>query len=604
MGGEVEEPRHLSQMTPPYFQSSDEWSDRFFEAYFDENPVNATFIGVHEHDGRFPDLSRTAVDTHLGRLKELLAEASAASVQSTPLSAMNRRISTGYLRTRIWEHESGYFLNNPSIHTGEAVFGLMSLLLADYAPIEERVAALDTRMAALPTYLDQAKSYLNTAPIEWTRRALRECESGLTFLREGLERVDYPAIKDVTTSRSIAVGAFEAFSSFLETELSARPSVATGCGGEAFDLYLKEAHFLDLSADEVAEYARSEMEQARAWLDGAAPDFGGGDSAEILESLLDLHPDVEGYLGRYEEIWQAMRAVAVERELLTWPDAPIRYVPRPEWARDAAPGLYFLFYRSPAAFARPEVHEYLVTPIEATLPETERHALLRAHNDSVIKLNHVVHHGGIGHHVQNWHAFRSPLPMGRVAAVDCASRIAMPGGATMAEGWACYATGLMAEAGGLTPAEQYAEHSARVRMCARTIVDVDFHHGRMTLEQASAFYEEEAGMTPASADAEAVKNSMFPAAALIYLMGTDQIRDLRGDVMRLQGDSFKLRDFHDDFLSYGSIPVKLIADEVKRRAAAGLPLNAHAPLTEDGASTEAGAGTAAEAGTEDGAGDD
>ncbi len=88
----------------------------------------------------------------------------------------------------------------------------------------------------------------------------------------------------------------------------------------------------------------------------------------------------------------------------------------------------------------------------------------------------------------------------------------------MAEGWACYATDLMAEAGGLTPREQYAEHSGRVRMCARAIADVEIHHGRMNLEEASAFYEEEAGMSPAASEAEAVKNSMFPGAALIYLI--------------------------------------------------------------------------------------
>ena len=39
------------------------------------------------------------------------------------------------------------------------------------------------------------------------------------------------------------------------------------------------------------------------------------------------------------------------------------------------------------------VHDY-----DASLPDHQQ--LLRVNNDSVIKLNHVVHHGGIGHHVQ------------------------------------------------------------------------------------------------------------------------------------------------------------------------------------------------------------
>jgi uncharacterized protein (DUF885 family) len=82
-------------------------------------------------------------------------------------------------------------------------------------------------------------------------------------------------------------------------------------------------------------------------------------------------------------------------------------------------------------------------------------------------------------------------------------------------------------------------------------------------------------MTAAAAQAEAVKNSMFPASALIYLMGTDMIHELRADLRRAPEDDFTLRSFHDAFLSYGSIPVRLIGNEMRRRAALGLPLGAH-----------------------------
>ena len=33
-----------------------------------------------------------------------------------------------------------------------------------------------------------------------------------------------------------------------------------------------------------------------------------------------------------------------------------------------------------------------------------------------------------------------------------------------------------------------------------------------------------------------------------------------------------MRDFHDTFLSYGAIPVKLISEEMRRRASEQLPL--------------------------------
>src|SRR5262249_5734332 len=156
----------------------------------------------------------------------------------------------------------------------------------------------------------------------------------------------------------------------------------------------------------------------------------------------DLHPDTAEYLDRYRQTWAAGRQAAVAHDLVTWPDFPIAYQPFPAWTRGAQPYLYFLFYRAPGPFDLPRVpvHPYFVTPVEWDMSSDERARRLRATNDAVIKANHVIHHGGLGHHLQNWHAARAASRIGRVAAVDCASRIAFFSGGTMAEGWACYAT--------------------------------------------------------------------------------------------------------------------------------------------------------------------
>ena len=258
-----------------------------------------------------------------------------------------------------------------------------------------------------------------------------------------------------------------------------------------------------------------------------------------------------------------MRDLAIDHRLLTWPEFPIRYVPQPTWAREAAADLYFLYYRSPAAFGRPSVHQYLVTPIEADMAAADRKARLRSNNDAAIKLNHVVHHGGIGHHVQNWHAFRAESRIGRVAAVDGANRIAMHCGGTMAEGWACYATDLVDEFGGLTPLESLSEIHTRIRMCSRAIVDIGFHTRQLTFEDAVALYQEQAGMPEDAAVYEATRNSMFPATALMYLVGTDRIHELRRELAARHEGGFDLAEFHDRFLAYGSIPVPLIAEAMR-----------------------------------------
>jgi uncharacterized protein (DUF885 family) len=205
------------------------------------------------------------------------------------------------------------------------------------------------------------------------------------------------------------------------------------------------------------------------------------------------------------------------------------------------------------------MHEYVVTPIEPDMPADEQLRRLRATNTSVIKLNHVVHHGAIGHHVQNYYAYAGESEIGRVAAVDCASRIGMFCGGTMAEGWACYATDLMDEVGFLTPEESVAEQHTRARLLARAVVDIGLHEGSLSFDEAVAVYRDRIGMSPEAARAETCKNSMFPGTALMYWLGTDTLHTLRRERERAEGERFSLRAFHDRVLGYGSIPLPLVA---------------------------------------------
>lgn len=524
--------------------------------------MTATFIGVHDHDHRLPDLSENGMGDALAEVRGLLEAGRALEPGSAnPVEALDLRLALGFLEIREWELASQHMeRGNPALHTGEAIFGVLSLLLADFAPLGERVQAATARMEAIPRFLSDARSLVRGAPAPWIERALRECLGARALFGDGLALLaresgvaDAPFLRAAERARA----AFEVHHDHLEASLTAALAAApttrgsVACGEEALARILARAHFLDGGPDALAEHARAELEEARGRAAARAGEFGAATPGEALAPLATLHPPVDRYTARYHELWEGVRERAVAMDLLTWPDFPLRYRPRPTWVREAAPFLYFLFYRSPAAFGRPPVHDYWVT--EAT-------------NDSVIKLNHVIHHGSIGHHVQNWHAFRAPSRVGRIAAVDGASRIAMLCGGTMAEGWACYATDLMGEAGFLTPLEQYAEEVGRARMCARAVVDVRLHQGRLTLEEAEAFYREKAGMPAPAARAEAVKNSMFPGGAIMYLAGRDAIHRLRDELRLRQGPRFSLKSFHDRFLSHGSLPVSLVAREMLREA--------------------------------------
>ena len=562
---------------PPESTAHGAWMDDFFSSYYRHRPVNGTFVGVHDLDDRLPDLSENATGDALSEGRELLARSDALAAPATPAETVDRRLARGFLRIQEWELTSRHFhAGNPSLYTGEAVFGVVGLFLTAFAPVRDRVAAATARMSQVERLLAQARGNVRAAPASWTERAIRECHGAIALFTAGVDALiasgfeateedsthgPPPRSSEIDAFRAGAEAAVAAFSEhlgWLESTLLRQTHEGYASGAEAFALHLRDGHQLDRAADEIARYAEAELAAAESRLASEASDLGGTTPAELLARLRAHHPEPGEYYGRFEEVWRDVRTRFETHGLLTWPDFPIRYVPRPPWTRAAAPHLYFLFYRSPAAYGRPAVHDYLVAP----LPEGDPADFLRANNDSVIKLNHVIHHGGAGHHVQNWHAFRAESRIGRMAAVDCASRIAMLCGGTMAEGWACYATDLAGEFGALTPLERYAELHGRVRMAARAIVDVRLHHGGMTLDEAAAFYAERAGMSAEAARGEAVKNSMFPGAALMYLVGTDGIHELRAEVSRRQGAGFDLRTFHDAFLSHGSIPVSMIAEQM------------------------------------------
>jgi uncharacterized protein (DUF885 family) len=551
-------------MTPTDDAST--WLDRFFASYYAHRPVNATFIGVHEYDHRLPDLSEHGVGDVMADMEALLKESERIDAALLdPVAAIDLRLARGSLSIQLAEHASRHFhRGNPSLYTGEAVFGVMSLFLTDFAPLPQRTEAAVERLRAIPELLAQGRANIQRAPIAWTERALRECTGALAFLGRGVDMlsdevsgVAPKAAPRLRAAANRAAVAFSDYAAWLETDLARLPDGDVGCGEEMLDVYLRHGHFVERDAAEILAYARVELERATARLAEGATALGAETPAQALASLGSVHPTADRYYHRYQEIWDQVRALAEKQALLTWPDLPIRYVPRPAWAREAAPYLYFLSYRSPAAFGGPPVHDYLVPPVEEDMPAEVQQAVLEANDDRVIRVNHVIHHGGIGHHAQNWHALAATSRVGRVAAVDCASRIAMFCGGTMAEGWACYATDLVRELGGLTPMEEYAELQARVRMCARAVVDLEVHTGHMTLEDSVQLYREAAGMSLDAAHAEATKNSMFPGTGLMYLLGTDGIHALRSLVRAREGSAFTFKGFHDRLLACGSIPVTL-----------------------------------------------
>jgi len=544
--------------------------DVFFQSYYRLRPVNATFTGVHEYDDRLPDWSPDGLASAVDEMRALRASLAAARPTDDALPSVAVRdcdLAIAFLDIQIAEHESDHLQRgNPSLAAGEAIFGIIALMTRPFAPTAQRVDAAIARLSAVPAFLEGARRSMTAGvPDEWRMRCLRECEGAGRLLDDGIRRwiavesVDHRRADHLTRAARPAARAFDDFRAWLARDAAAAAPDRYACGPELFDLLLARGHWCDRPRGELARQAQQALDDALDQLQTRARAHAPGGWPEVQHRLTETHPTTDDYLASYQRTWVACREQAEASDLVTWPDSPIRYEPIPIHTRDAAPYLYYLFYRSPAPFDRLSTHDYVVTPIDREMSVDEQERRLRAANTSVIKLNHVVHHGAIGHHVQNFYAYAGDSEIGRVAAVDGASRIGMFQGGTMAEGWACYATDLMEDVGFLTPDESLAQQHTRARLLGRAIVDIGLHERTLTFDDAVAVYRDRIGMSPDAARAEACKNSMFPCTAIMYWLGTEGLHALRRERERLEGAAFSLRRFHDRVLSFGSVPVPLVA---------------------------------------------
>lgn len=519
--------------------------DRFFEHYYRRRPVSATFTGVHTFDDQLPDWSETGLSTIDSELRSVAAELEKFDGSSAS-DRIDRELALGFCEIQLSENASAHGpRGNPALWTGEAVFSVISLMIRGFAPLAERARCAEARMTSIRDFLAEARRAIGdrALPGPWIQRALRDCTGADLLFSNGI-RIwlggFHPAAEQAATS---ARDAFREFAAWIGGH-SVASDETMACGAEHYDLLLRRGHQCLRPLSELLADAKRCLAEESARLDQMCRDAG-RTFGEVQAELAAGQPASNEYLAEFGRQWSECRQAIVDADLVTWPDWPIRYEQIPAFTREAAPHLYYLFYRSPAPFDAYTEHTYVVSP---------------GWSRSTIRLNHVLHHGGVGHHMQNWYAYhRASSRVGRVAAVDCANRIGMFCGGTVAEGWACYATGLMGEIGRLSAPELISEQHSRVRQLARAVIDLSFHVGELSFDDAVTLWVEKTGMSADVARGEVVKCSMFPGTPVMYWLGTQGILDLREEMRARDGGGFSLRRFHDSFLSYGSIPVSMIA---------------------------------------------
>jgi len=132
------------------------------------------------------------------------------------------------------------------------------------------------------------------------------------------------------------------------------------------------------------------------------------------------------------------------------------------------------------------------------------------------------------------------------------------------EGWGLY-TEFLAEEMGMysTPYDQFGRLTYEMWRACRLVVDTGIHYMDWTRDQAEACFLENSALAPHNIRTEVSRYISWPGQALAYKTGELLMRDLRGRAETRLGAHFDIRDFHDELLSEGSVPLGYLEDRTE-----------------------------------------
>jgi len=527
-----------------------------FDAWVATWPGLGTRFGLHQHDGRLPDLSRGAM------LADIEAEAAFVrrleAVDRTTLServAFERDLALHSARLRLFEAEvvrSWERTLNACDEIGDALFLLVA---RDFAPLAERLVPVTARIEAVPQALQQVRDRLGEAPVrpwmEQERDAASELPQLLAEILTGASSVwragstDHRRLVAAVESAERALGDYARWIDSQVDRYAGRASL----GADDLDRLIELRAFDGLSTDDILAVGLEQLEvqhgarrEAGRMID---PTLDEAAAVELVKS--DGPADFEAALEAYRAAMLRAREHIARHDLVTLPaDDVLEVIPTPVFMRRMMP---LAAYFDPATFDHPARGTYVVTPsVDGDA------GAMREHNWSSI-VNTSVHEAYPGHHLQ--------LTAARAAPTPARLMVEAP---EFVEGWGMYCEQMMLEQGFEdTPARRVIVATDAIWRAARIVLDIRLHRGEISVDDGVDFLVQHTGFERPVARAEVLRYTTAPGYNLSYLLGKNLLLRLRADEQARTGKEFSLKGFHDALIYSGSLPIsyhrRLLAGE-------------------------------------------
>jgi len=131
------------------------------------------------------------------------------------------------------------------------------------------------------------------------------------------------------------------------------------------------------------------------------------------------------------------------------------------------------------------------------------------------------------------------------------------------EGWALYSERLGKEVGFYQdPYNDYGRLQDEMLRAIRLVVDTGLHYKHWTREQVVQYFHDHSSEDEPNVQSETNRYISWPGQALSYKMGQLQILDLRARAQKELGSKFDIREFHDEIIDSGALPLDVLEQQV------------------------------------------
>ena len=138
------------------------------------------------------------------------------------------------------------------------------------------------------------------------------------------------------------------------------------------------------------------------------------------------------------------------------------------------------------------------------------------------------------------------------------------GNTAFVEGWALYSEKLGFPMGLYTDPYQRMGHlDDEMLRAMRLVVDTGLHSKGWTRDQAIQYMLDNSSMGKTDATAEVERYIAIPSQALAYKIGALTIQRLKKEAQDALGDEFDPREFHDQVLNTGALPMTVLETKIR-----------------------------------------